>query len=145
MNGRAFVDTNIFVYSETQPTLSKTFIAQDLVRSLLTSGRGIISYQVMHEFFNVALRKPEPKLSGDKCRLILDSVFRKLACVPSSPGLVVRSIDVMERYKLSWYDSLIVAAALESECRILYSEDFQAGQIFDGTLTVVNPFAAHKN
>jgi predicted nucleic acid-binding protein len=144
MSAKAFLDTNIFVYSEAGQDPAKALIARRLRRSLIDSRDGMISYQVIHEFFNVVLKGPVPKMGPLERMLMLHFVFRKFPSVPNSHDLVERALGIAERYQLPWYDALIIAAALEGGCSILYSEGFQAGQVFDGTLTVVNPFAVHK-
>ncbi len=67
------------------------------------------------------------------------TTLRPLLLVPSSPGMFIRALDLARRDQLSWYDSLIVAAAIQGECEILYSEDLQHGRRF-GDLVVQNPF-----
>lgn len=59
---------------------------------------------------------------------------------PTSGGTIIYATRLAQRYSLSWFDALIVAAALECGCDTLYSEDLRTGQLFDGTLRVVNPF-----
>ena len=139
MSGNSFLDTNIFVYANDQNEPRKQAIALDLVRELTVNGDGRISYQVMHEFFNVVLRKTPSKMQPEDARLFLDNVFRPLLAVPSSFTLVSDAIRIQERYRLIWYDSLIVSAAQQGGCDILYSEDLQHGQQF-GSVTVANPF-----
>jgi len=69
----------------------------------------------------------------------LITVFRPLLAIHSSPALYVEALRVTGKYRLPWYDSLIVAAALRAECGILYSEDFQHGRELEG-LRIENPF-----
>jgi len=69
----------------------------------------------------------------------LITVFRPLLAIHSSPALYVEALRVTGKYRLPWYDSLIVAAALQAECGILYSEDFQHGRELEG-LRIENPF-----
>jgi predicted nucleic acid-binding protein len=142
MSARGFLDTNILIYSETSQSPDKARVAQHLIVNLARTGRGLISYQVVHEFFNVVLRNAFPKLNPPDCQIVLASILAKFPCVPNSQELVMRALGIHQRYKLPWYDALIVAAALEADCTVLFSEDFQAGQVFEGSLTVVNPFAA---
>jgi predicted nucleic acid-binding protein len=110
-----------------------------LIRQAVASRKGIISYQVAQEFFNVALRRFAKPLTVAEAEQYLSTVFRPLMAVQSSPSLLAESLRLMGRYKLSWYDSIIVAAAIEGECEILYSEDLQHGQQF-GNLKIENPF-----
>lgn len=139
MSGRSFLDTNIFVYANDRHEPKKRQIALDLIRDVTVSGDGVISYQVMHEFFNVALKKTSHKMSSGEANLFLEDVLRPLRIVPSSIPLISDAIRIQERYRLSWYDSLIVSAAQQAACSTLYSEDLQHGQQF-GAVTVRNPF-----
>ena len=78
-------------------------------------------------------------MTPDEAEQYLGAVFRPLLAVNSSQTLYGEAIRLTRRYRLSWYDSLIVTAALEAECGVLYSEDFQHGQKI-GNLRVENPF-----
>ena len=139
MNDRFFLDTNIFVYSFDQSTARKTEEADRLINQALTTGKGVISYQVVQEFFNVAYRRfPEP-MHLEQAEQFLTSVLRPLWTIHSSPALCLRGLQILERFRVQWYDALIVAGALEAKCGILYSEGFQNGQKFDD-LEIRNPF-----
>jgi predicted nucleic acid-binding protein len=139
MSGKTFFDTNIFIYANDKHEPVKQSIARDLLREATFDGDGVISYQVMHEFFNVVLRKAPSKMKPEEAFLFLETVFRPLVAVPSSFSLVSDAIRIQDRYRLSWYDSLIVAAAQHAGCKLLYSEDLQHDQQF-GAVTVKNPF-----
>ena len=139
MSDRFFLDTNIFVYSFDQSSVRKTEEANRLIHQALTTGKGVISYQVVQEFFNVAYRRfPEP-MHLEQSEQFLSSVLRPLWAVYSSPALCLRALQSLERFRVQWYDALIVASAQEAKCGILYSEDFQNGQRFDD-LEIRNPF-----
>ena len=139
MSDRFFLDTNIFVYSFDQSSARKTEEADRLIHQALTTGEGVISYQVVQAFFNVAYRRfPEP-MHLEQAEQFLSSVLRPLWAVYPSPALCLKSLRILERFRVQWYDALIVASALEAKCGILYSEDFQNGQKFDD-LEIRNPF-----
>jgi predicted nucleic acid-binding protein len=139
MNDRFFLDTNILVYSFDQSTTRKSAEADRLIKQALTTGKGVISYQVVQEFFNVAYRRfPEP-MHLEQAEQFLATVLRPLWAVYSSPSLYLRALQILDRFRLQWYDALIVAGALEAKCGILYSEDFQNGQRV-GDLEIRNPF-----
>jgi predicted nucleic acid-binding protein len=139
MSDRFFLDINIFVYSFDQSSARKTEEADRLINQALTTGKGVISYQVVQEFFNVAYRRfPEP-MHLEQAEQFLSLVLRPLWAVYSSPSLCLRALQILERFRLQWYDALIVASALEAKCGILYSEDFQNRQKFDD-LQIRNPF-----
>lgn len=139
MNGKYFLDTNIFVYSFDSGSLKKASQATALIRNAIETRRGIVSYQVVQEFFNVALRRFAKPMASADAELYLAATFGPLLAVHSSRGLYGEALRIGARFQLPWYDSLVIASALEAECSILYSEDFQNGQKFGG-LTVSNPF-----
>jgi predicted nucleic acid-binding protein len=139
MNARFFLDTNIFAYSFDRGDVAKSRRAAQLIREAVTTRKGIVSYQVVQEFFNVALRKFEQPMSIPEAEQYLATVFRPLLTVHSSPALMSEALRLTGKHRLSWYDGLIVAAAMEGGCGILYSEDLQDGQRF-GEMRIENPF-----
>lgn len=139
MNGKFFLDTNIFVYSFDRSSVAKLRRSSQLIGTAVTARTGVISYQVVQEFFNVAFRKFATPMTPEEAEQYLGAVFRPLLTVNSSQALYGEALRLTRRYRLSWYDSLIVAAALEAECSVLYSEDLQHGQRI-GNLRVENPF-----
>ena len=140
MNGRFFLDTNIFVYAFDTTAPAKAKRASRLIRDSVDTGKGIVSYQVVQEFFNVALRRFAHPMSVAEAEQYLVTVFRPLLAIHSSPALYVEALRIMGRYRFSWYDSIILASALEASCEALYSEDFQHGRVIEG-LKIENPFA----
>jgi predicted nucleic acid-binding protein len=139
MSARYLLDTNIFVYSFATDDPAKNRTACRLIDEALHTGKGLVSYQSVQEFFNVALRRFTPPIKVDEAQRYFSTVFRPLLAVHSSPALYLEALQLYEQHKLSWYDGLIVASAVLSECEILYSEDFQDGRRF-GALRVQNPF-----
>jgi predicted nucleic acid-binding protein len=139
MNGRFFLDTNIFVYSFDRSAPAKARRALQLICRAIETRKGIVSYQVVQEFFNVALWRFAIPMTLADAEQYLSTVFRPLMAIHSSQALCGEALCLRDRFRLSWYDSLIVAAAIEGQCSVLYSEDFQAGQRF-GELEVKNPF-----
>lgn len=139
MSADTFIDTNVFIYHLDASDARKHKTAERIVRDALASGGACISFQVVQECLNTALRKAQVGLSIDAARSYLDTVLTPLMHVPASPALYHRALDVQGRWHFSFYDSLIVAAALTAGCSRLLSEDLQHGQRLDG-LTVSNPF-----
>jgi predicted nucleic acid-binding protein len=139
MSGRFFLDTNIFAYTFDAKVPAKAKKAAQLVRHAANSGQGIVSYQVVQEFFNVALRRFSEPMNVAEAEQYLITVFRPLLAVHSSPALYVEALRITGKHRIRWYDSLIVAAALEGQCDILYTEDLQDGWKIEG-LRVENPF-----
>jgi predicted nucleic acid-binding protein len=140
MSGRFFLDTNIFVYSFDASSPKKAAQAKKLIRSAIETRGGIVSYQVVQEFFNVALCRFAKPMSGADAEQYLATTFRPLLSVHSSLALYGEALRIGARFRLAWYDSLIVASAIEGQCNLLYSEDFQNGQQI-GSVTISNPFA----
>jgi predicted nucleic acid-binding protein len=139
MSDRFFLDTNIFVYSFDRNATIKAQKATQLIRKALTTRKGMISYQVVQEFFNVALRKFSLPMKAADAEQYLGTVFRPLLGVHSSQALYIEALHVQAKSSLSWYDSLIVSAAIQAQCDFLYTEDLQHGQRFR-SLQVTNPF-----
>jgi len=139
MSAKFFLDTNIFVYSLGGTPAGKARRAAELVREGVAGGKGIISYQVVQEFFSVAFRRFAPPMTFAEAEHYLATIFRPMLAVHSSQALFAEALRLYERFRLSWYDSLIVAAALEAHCGVLYSEDMRHGQTF-GDLRIDNPF-----
>ncbi|MGD0481666.1 MAG: PIN domain-containing protein [Terracidiphilus sp.] len=139
MSDRFFLDTNIFVYSFDQSAPSKASTAAQLIRRALTTQKGVISYQVVQEFFNVAMKRFSKPMPAADAGQYLVAVFRPLLAVHSSQALYAEALFLHAQSGLSWYDSLIVSAAILARCEILYSEDLQHGQRFR-SLEVRNPF-----
>jgi predicted nucleic acid-binding protein len=139
MSGNFFIDTNIFVYTFDSTAPAKSRRAEHIVREALATRKGLISYQVVQEFFNVALRRFAQPMSVAEAEQYLATVLRPLLAVHSSPALYLEALRLTGKHNISWYDALIVAAAAASECDILYSEDLQSGRKIEG-LRIQNPF-----
>jgi predicted nucleic acid-binding protein len=139
MSDKFFLDTNIFVYSFDSSSPKKAAQARKLIRKAIETGSGIVSYQVVQEFFNVALRRFAKPMNGGDAEQYLATTFRPLLAVHSSVALYSEALRLRDRFRLNWFDALIVASAIESKCEVLYSEDFQDGQKMEG-VTISNPF-----
>jgi predicted nucleic acid-binding protein len=113
--------------------------ARILIRDALTNRKGAVSYQVVQEFFNVAHKRSQGPMGLPEAEHFFATVLKPLCVVQSSPALFYKALQLVDRFQLQWYDSLILAGALEAKCGILYSEDFQHGQKFED-LEVRNPF-----
>lgn len=139
MSDKFFLDTNILVYAFDSAIPAKQRRANELIKAALKNDTGCISFQVVQEFINVATRKFAVPLSIPDCEKYLNIVLSPLCKVFVSIELYARSLDVMQQWHFSFYDSLIVAAALQADCSILYSEDLQHEHKIED-LTVHNPF-----
>ena len=139
MKNKYFLDTNIIIYTFDSSNKSKQQKAQHLVEQALTNNIGHISYQVIQEFLNVATTKFLVPLSPLEAALYLEKVLIPLCDFYPSGDFYLFALEIKNYTKFSFYDSLIIAAAIRSNCDILYSEDLQDGQSIAG-LTIKNPF-----
>jgi len=117
----------------------KRTIAEQLVRRALTTRSSVVSWQVVEEFLTVAQRKFAEPISIPDLQTVVANIFQPLVGVGPSAELFRDALDVVGRYRISWYDSLIVAAAAHACCGVLYSEDLQDGARIFGVL-VRDPF-----
>lgn len=138
MNARSFLDTNIFVYCFDTSAPEKGKRAEELIYEALATKHGTISYQVVQEFTAVVRRFRIP-MKFDDIEDYCETTLLSLLTVYFTVELYRRALDVARRDQMNWYDALIVAAALQAGCKILYSEDMQHGRRF-GDLVVENPF-----
>ena len=127
-----FFDTNVLLY-----LLSADAAKADRVEETLAAG-ATISVQVLNEFTSVALRKLGMQVA--EVRDVLEPIIAVCQVVPLTLEIHQRGLQVAERYGFSFYDALIVAAAIDSGCTLLMTEDLQNGQVIDSTLSVRNPF-----
>lgn len=134
MSGRAFIDTNVLIYA-VGPASPKRSRAEILLRTL---PEAVISSQIIAEFVNICLKKQV--LSERETAEAASDWMDIFHYVPITEAIVRRAFAVRSRYGFSWWDSLVIAAALESNCTVLYTEDLQAGQLIEGTLQVEIPF-----
>jgi predicted nucleic acid-binding protein len=139
MNGNYFLDTNCFIYVFDAAAPVKREKATKLVANALSSGHGIISWQVCQEFLHASLHKPSSQVPQELIDDYLAHVLLPMCRVHSSASLICKALEIQRDTQYRFYDSLIVAAAIESGAKILYSEDLQHDRLI-GHLRIVNPF-----
>jgi predicted nucleic acid-binding protein len=139
MSDKFFLDTNILVYCFDRSAPAKRRRAGGLVEEALGGHQGLISTQVIQEFFSVATRKFKEPMSASECQIYLDTVLSPLCEIFPSLALYRQAINVREETGYSFYDALIVTAALEAGCKTIYSEDLQHNHRLHG-LEIKNPF-----
>ncbi len=137
MPGKVFLDANILLYAQDAGSPDKQRRSRDLIGQLAQSGEGVISTQVMQEFFVAATRKLGVPPLAAKAVLKTFTIFE---IVQVSPALVHDAIDCSVLSALSLWDSLILAAAASAGCATVYTEDLNHGQVILG-VTVQNPLA----
>jgi predicted nucleic acid-binding protein len=135
----AFVDTNIVVYAHDSRDTKKQRVAQTLLEELTIRNQVVISSQVVQEFCHVMLKGNDPFMNINDAKTVLTEILLPLMQHSPDPYFYNRALNLYSQHSLSFYDSLIIQAALDLDCGTLYSEDLQDGQKF-GTLTIVNPF-----
>jgi len=134
-----FIDTNIWLYAfiDTQDT-SKHALARQIIRD----NEVIISTQVINEVCVNLLKKTD--FSELDIRALVASFYGNYTVIEANQEILVSASTLREKYSLSYWDSLIVAAALFADCKFLYSEDMRDGLQVDNTLTIQNPFRSEK-
>ena len=140
MTGPVFVDTNVFVYLHDDSEPQKKTRADKWISLLVRDRSGRVSFQVLQELYATLTSKRRLKVDVEEARLIV----RELAVwqpVAADLAMLKRAWVLQDRFPLSWWDALIIAAAQTCECKVLLTEDLQHGQEF-GAVRVVNPFAS---
>lgn len=136
MSGREFLDTNVLIYAHDGRDPRKQTCARELIRRLLRERRGVLSLQVLQEFFAAATRKLRMDSEDARRRILQYSRFDVVTL--GVPDLVA-AIDLHRLHDLSFWDALIVRAALNGACTTLHTEDMQSGYVVE-TLRVRDPF-----
>ena len=138
MNDKFFVDTNILVYANDQSDKIKQQVAKEIILNGIRNDQMVISTQVLSEFYVTVTQKIKITLEP-KTALHIIELLRFAEITEVELNTVVRAIHISQDHKLSYWDSLIIAAALSSEAMILYSEDLNHGQLIED-VKIINPF-----
>lgn len=143
MADKYFVDTNILIYAHDRSHARESAAgikherARQLLERLWTNGQGVLSTQVLQELcFNLRRKLARPLVVDEIRQLIRD--YMSWEIVVNTPEAVIQALEIEVRYKISFWDALILQAAEQSGAAILYSEDLAARQKY-GTVEVVNP------
>jgi predicted nucleic acid-binding protein len=139
MSAKYFIDTNIIVYSFDDRQPAKRERSLDLIKDALITGRGMISTQVIQEFLNVATQKFSVPMKAEDASAFLRFVLNPICQIYPDLALFETCLELQAETCYSFYDSLILAAAVQGGCEILYSEDLQDGQQVR-SLKIVNPY-----
>ena len=135
MRDKYFIDSNILIYAHTLQDERKKQIAQDI---LSLEQEILINTQVVNESINVFIK--QFKIPFDDIQKILSEILLYLPIRIISSKTIQLGLDIHKKYQYSYYDSLIIAGALENNCSVLYSEDLQDNQKIKDNLTILNPF-----
>jgi predicted nucleic acid-binding protein len=135
---RTFVDTNVLIYGHDVEAGRKHEIAKELLRSLWVDRAGILSTQVLQEFYVNATRKIRKPLTKPEARGIVDT-YAPWRVEGITTGDIIAAFQIEDRTRIGFWDALIVAVAVRSDARRVVSEDLSAGQSIAG-ITIHNPF-----
>lgn len=139
MSVRSFFDTNVLVYSDDKSAPAKQRRALQLVAEHRLAKTGVVSLQILQEYFVTVTRKLQVDAAIARRKVELLGEFDLV-----SPGLadILAAIDLHRLHAISFWDALVVRSAKEAGCAILFSEDMQHGQDIEG-ITIVNPFSGN--
>lgn len=140
MKGKIFIDTNVFIYLFSTKDFEKKEISSNIIKVAFNSDRFQISYQVIQEFSNVMLTKGTPPMKYQDVSSFIDKILSPMCFFFPNIEFYKNALKFREKYKFSYYDSLIALAAIELDCEYLLSEDFNDG-VKIGKLKVINPFS----
>jgi len=137
-DGKVFLDANILVYAHDTSAATKHASAREIMTGLWKSGGGALSTQVLQEFYvNVTQKLPKP-IDASRARNIIGDLLSWEVVVNDGKS-ILGAIELQKRYKYSFWDSLILHAALQAGANVLMSEDLSEGQIIRG-MKIENPF-----
>jgi predicted nucleic acid-binding protein len=137
MSAKAFVDTNILIYAHDLDASAKHQIAKTVLRELWSERAGVLSVQVLHEFYVNVTRKIARPLPKDKARLVVSSYT--IWCMETTPAEISAAFRIEDEARIGFWDALIVASAAKSGVSKILSEDMNDGQRIAGVL-IENPF-----
>jgi predicted nucleic acid-binding protein len=137
MVARAFIDTNVLIYTLSADEPAKQRAALALLGTLRANRQGVLSTQVLQEYANTSRKKLRRSTLDIRADL---RAFATFEVVNVTPAIIDAALEVHHAHSLSFYDALIVATAQIAGCQVLYSEDMNAGEIIGG-VRIVNPFA----
>jgi predicted nucleic acid-binding protein len=138
MNGRTFVDTNVLIYAHDVDAKSKHEIAKNVLRDLWSERTGVLSMQVLQEFYVNVTRKIASPLPKDAARLVVDSY--SIWCIETKPAEISAAFRIEDESRIGFWDALIVASAAKAGTVRILSEDMNNQQMIAG-IRVENPFA----
>lgn len=136
--GKAFLDTNILIYAHDISAEQKHEVARKIVLELWESGQGVLSTQVLQEFFYGVTKKILQPLDAQVAKELVGHLLRWDVMVNDGES-ILKAIDIHQRYQYSFWDSMIIQAAVKGDAALLLSEDLIDGQVING-VRIKNPF-----
>jgi predicted nucleic acid-binding protein len=138
MTAKTFVDTNVLIYAHDVDATSKHEIARSILRELWNERAGVLSMQVLQEFYVNVTRKIASPLRKDAARLVVNSY--SIWCVETTPAEIAAAFRIEDESRIGFWDALIVASAAKAGTVRILSEDLNARQMIAG-IRIENPFA----
>jgi len=136
MSARTFVDTNVLIYAHDLDATGKHEVAKNVLRELWSQRSGVLSMQVLQEFYVNVTRKIASPLSKDVARLVVNSY--SVWCIETTPAEISTAFRIEDESRIGFWDALIVAAAVKCGALRILSEDLNAGQVIAG-IPIENP------
>ena len=138
MKDKVFVDTNVYIYFllDDEKNLNKNQKAQNIIKQF-SNKEIIISVQVLNEIYNTFLKY---KIKEDIIHQKLELIISKTKLIDTNLSTLNKCWQIRSKYNYSYWDSLIIASAFQSDCDILFTEDLQNNHIIEGKLKIINPF-----
>jgi len=140
MTDRIFFDTNTVVYLFDSSEKEKHFRINELLSEYIGKISVCISSQVINEFISITTGRIKNPIRFEKQKEILKFLKIIFIISPLTVDTSLTAVDLKQKYRFSYWDSLILASALENACSLIYSEDMQHNQIIEGKLRIINPF-----
>lgn len=135
---KQFVDTNILVYAHDASAGEKHEKAKELISSLWNSREGCLSIQVLQELYVTLVKKVATPLESDTAAAIINDLGQWSIHIPGVDD-ILEAIKIQQHYNLSFWDAMIICSTRQINCNTLWSEDLNAGQVYEGA-KAVNPF-----
>jgi predicted nucleic acid-binding protein len=142
MNGKVFLDTNILIYAYDKDSGEKHSVALSIVKDLWESRTGVLSNQVLQEFYVGVTRKIPKPIAKSEAREILRA-YICWSVKEITPVSIVRASEIEEKNQISFWDALVIVAAYEAKCKKILTEDLNSGQLIEGII-IENPFDPKK-
>lgn len=134
MRDKVFIDSNIIIYAYSIDEPKKMAIARDI----LLTHEAVLSTQTINEFVNITTRKK--MLNNIQILEVIDDLFSVFTIVLIDQRVIQKALALANKHHYSYFDSLMLASALQAECSILYSEDMHHNQVLEKKLQIINPF-----
>jgi len=139
MSAKTFVDTNVLIYAHDMDAAAKQETAKKVLQELWSERTGVLSVQVLQEFYVNVTRKISRPISKPSASLVVSTYANW--CIDTTPAEVESAFRIEDKWHIGFWDALIVASAVKSGANLILSEDMNTGQVISG-VRVENPFAS---